>query len=266
MAGIASIFPLMAVVPSVGGVFSIFQRFGSDFSLGVLLPLVLTFLILVVLGLYLEKKKNIGQSFFYHSWTISLCLLLAMVSIYPFAATIRKCHGFFGVFQRQWTGYEETPTLNGLSYLPRVNPYDAAAIHFLNKSVPGQPCLVEFVGEGYNSWGSRFSIFTGIPALMGWDGHVKEWIGSQPGAESDIEQRFQATEQIFRTLDPVMAKKYLDAYGVRLVMVGTVERNGVPGRKGGYPQAGLDKFPTFLPLIYKNPQVEIYYNPPTVQN
>jgi uncharacterized membrane protein len=125
---------------------------------------------------------------------------------------------------------------------------------------------LEFVGEGYNSWGSRFSIFTGIPALMGWDGHVKEWIGSQPGMNSDIEKRFAATDEIFREKDPVVAKKYLDAYGVRLVMVGTVERFGVPGRKGGYPPEGLAKFSSFLPLIYKNPQVEIYYNPPAAKN
>jgi uncharacterized membrane protein len=134
----------------------------------------------------------------------------------------------------------------------------------LNEHIPGQPCLMEFVGEGYNSWGSRFSIFTGIPALMGWDGHVNEWVGARQG--DDIRNRRNANETIFGTMDVSLAKKYLDAYGVRLVMVGTVERNGVPGRKGGYPQAGLDKFSTFLPLIYKNPEVEIYYNPPTTQN
>ena len=266
IAGITLIFPVMALMPMSSGFVSIFQHWGSDFSVVYVFPLVLTLLILILAGIYFEKKKNMGQQVFYYSWTISLCLLLGMASIYPFAATLRKCHDFFGFFQRQYMGYEEAPTLNGLSYMPRINPNDAAAINFLNKSIPGQPCLVEFVGEGYNSWGSRYSIFTGVPALMGWDGHVKEWIGAQPGANTDIEQRFQATEQIFRTEDPVLAKKYLDAYGVRLVMVGTVERNGVPGRKGGYPQAGLDKFSTFLPLIYKNPQVEIYYNPPTTVN
>jgi len=63
--------------------------------------------------------------------------------------------------------------------------------------------------------------------------------------------------------DPVQAKRMLDAYGVRLVMVGTVERHGA-AEKPGYPEAGLAKFQSFLPLIYKNPQVEIYYNPPSV--
>jgi uncharacterized membrane protein len=122
---------------------------------------------------------------------------------------------------------------------------------------------LEFVGEGYNSWGSRFSIFSGVPALMGWDGHVREWVTGRQDLNEDVGQRFQATERIFRTNDPAEAKKYMDAYGVRLVMIGTVEHNGVPGRKGGYPAEGLAKFQGFLPLIYKNPQVEIYYNPPS---
>jgi len=156
--------------------------------------------------------------------------------------------------------------LDGLGYIPRENPYDAAAMRFLNEHIPDQPCLVEFVGEGYNSWGSRFSIFTGIPALMGWDGHVREWLTGREGMDADINQRFQATEQIFKSTDVQVVKKTLDAYGVRLVMVGMLERSGVPGRRGGYPPEGLAKFSSFLPLIYKNPQVEIYYNPPPVQN
>ena len=100
---------------------------------------------------------------------------------------------------------------------------------------------------------------------MGWDGHVREWMTGQTGKDADINQRFQATEKIFSTTDTQLAKKYLDAYGVRLVMIGTVERNGVPGRKHGYPPEGLAKFSSFLPLIYKNPEVEIYYNPPDVR-
>ncbi len=260
------IAPLLALLPisGFGGFFSVFQRWGADFSAATLTPLIWASLIIVGAVFYLEKKKNMARQVFYQTWTALLCLLLCMVAIYPVFATVRKCHGFLGYFQKQWIGYEESPTLNGLAYLLHANPYDAAAIDFMNRSIPDQPCLLEFVGEGYNSWGSRFSIFTGIPALMGWDGHVKEWVGSR--MNSDIENRFQTTEQIFRMTDPVLAKKYLDAYGVRLVMVGTVERNGVPGRKGGYPAEGLNKFATFLPLIYKNPQVEIYYNPPAIKN
>jgi len=229
-----------------------------------MVPLVLTLILIASHYFLFEKEKNLGRKLLFGSWSALFIVMFLMISIYPVAATMRKCHDFLDGFRKQWVGYAEPPTLNGLEFIQRVNPADAAAIRFLNEHVPGQPCLMEFVGEGYNSWGSRFSIFTGIPALMGWDGHVNEWVGARQG--DDIRNRRNANETIFETTDVSLAKKYLDAYGVRLVMIGTVERNGVPGRKGGYPQAGLDKFSTFLPLIYKNPEVEIYYNPPTTQD
>lgn len=257
-----SLFPLLPA-SGYGTIFSFAQRWSDDFSVNVLFPLALTLVVVVMGYVFLEKRKDMGRQMAFQSWRVLLMVLFIMVSVYPLASTIRKCHGFLDVFRKQWVGYAEPPTLNGLSYIAKANPADAAAIRFLNEKIPGQPCIAEFVGEGYNSWGSRVSIFTGIPALMGWDGHVREWIGARPGADQDISSRFQATEQIFRTTDVNLAKKYLDAYGVRLVMVGTVERNGVPGRKGGYPPEGLAKFSSFLPLIYKNPEVEIYYNPPT---
>ena len=78
---------------------------------------------------------------------------------------------------------------------------------------------------------------------MGWDGHVGEWVGKWLG--DDIRKRFDATETVFRNTDPAYVKKVLDAYGVRLVMVGSLERSGVPGRKGGYPPEGLAKFLLF---------------------
>lgn len=245
-----------------GPVFNYIEKFGEDVSAEVLFPVMVSSIIVAVFSIYFEGRKDTGRRMVFYAWGLLLCALILMVSIYPVSSTNRKCQGFFNQFRIQSMGYAETPTLDGLSFLPRVNPYDAAAINFLNKNIPDQPCLVEFVGEGYNSWGSRYSIFTGIPALMGWDGHVREWVAGRPGMENDISHRFQATEQIFRSTDADTAKKYMDAYGVRLVMVGTVERNGVPGRKGGYPPEGLAKFQQFLPLIYKNPEVEIYYNPP----
>ncbi len=240
------------------------QSWIGTIETGFTVPVVLTLVLITSHYFLFEKEKNLGRKLLFGSWSALFIILFLMISIYPVAATMRKCHDFFDVFRKQWVGYVEAPTLNGLEFIRRVNPGDAAAIRFLNEHIPGQPCLIEFVGEGYNSWGSRFSIFTGIPALMGWDGHVNEWVGARQG--DDIRNRRNANEIIFGTTDVSLAKKYLDAYGVRLVMIGTVERNGVPGRKGGYPQAGLDKFSTFLPLIYKNPEVEIYYNSPTAQN
>jgi uncharacterized membrane protein len=250
-------------VADYGGFWALLQKWCGTFDLWFLFPAMLAAGLVFLGYLILEWKKDAGRRMFSLSWSSLIILLALAVSVYPLLAAERKCHGFFDGLRKQWVGYTENLTLDGLEYLPRETPYDAAAIRFLNDHVPDQPCLMEFVGEGYNSWGSRFSIFTGIPGLMGWDGHVHEWVTGQPKLGEDVDQRRRANELIFNTTDTALAKKYLDAYGVRLVMVGTVERHGVPGRKGGYPAEGLAKFPSFLPLIYKNPEVEIYYNPPS---
>ncbi len=256
---------LLAMLPSApyGSLLYPIQHWAGSIGNTVLLPLLLSTVLNGIGMTAWEGKRDMARRLFGLNWKILLALFALTVLVYPVLATFRKCHDFLPSIRQRWTGSAESLSLNGLEYIAKANPYDAAAIRFLNQRVPDQPCLLEFVGEGYNSWGSRFSIFTGIPALMGWDGHVREWVTGRPDLAEDVGQRFQATEQIFRTTDTALAKKYLDAYGVRLVMVGTVERNGVPGRKGGYPAEGLAKFQGFLPLIYKNPQVEIYYNPPS---
>jgi uncharacterized membrane protein len=94
---------------------------------------------------------------------------------------------------------------------------------------------------------------------MGWDGHVGEWVGSTQ-AES-IRLRRSATEEIYNTTDKVRAKRLLDAYGVRLVVVGPLEKGMLDPQKK-YSEEGLAKFDGWLPLIYKNPEVSIYYNAP----
>jgi uncharacterized membrane protein len=237
----------------------VIQRFCGWIDSGFLFPSSIAAILLIAINFLLEQNKNRGLKIAFAGWKTLVFILGVMVMIYPLAGTIRKCHGFFPGNRARAMGYDEAPTLNGLSYLAKVNPYDAAAIRFLNDHVPGQPCLIEAVGMGYNTWGSRFSIFTGIPALMGWDGHVREWVGARE--DSQITDRYNTTETIFNTHDVPLAKSLLDAYGVRLVVIGPLERGEADPRKR-YDADGLAKFSTFLPLIYKNPQVEIYYNPP----
>ena len=249
------------LAPILASALPFLLKFAEDFSAETLFLLVLTAMALIGGYLAMEKRKDMGRRMVSVSWGSLFAVLALMISLYPYAASIRKCHGFLNYYRQQWGGFVANPTLNGLSYIRRVNQPDDAAIRFLNEHVPGQPCLMEFVGAGYNTWGSRFSIFTGIPALMGWDGHVGEWVGARLG--DDIRNRVNAVQEIFQMTDAAAAKKMLDAYGVRLVMVGTVERHGA-AEKPGYSAEGLAKFQGFLPLIYKNPQVEIYYNPPSV--
>jgi hypothetical protein len=256
--GIVLLLPLVgSFFP--GGFLGVFGRWASDFGISFLFPFQLSGVILLGFLYLWEKRADFGRHLAFGSWKVLLVLLLVLVSAYPVLGTWRKCHGFWPFDRIGRVGYPENPTLNGLTFIRRNNRYDAAAIRFLNEHVPGQPCLIEAVGLGYNTWGSRYSIFTGIPALMGWDGHVSEWVGS---TEADrIRLRRATTEEIFNTTDKDRAKRLMDAYGVRLVVVGPLEKGALDPQKH-YDTDGLAKFEGWLPLIYKNPGVSIYYNSP----
>jgi hypothetical protein len=251
----APFFVLPMFQSSLGLLLDIFRHWGGVFAVDFFFPAAISLAVVGSVIFLNERQKNVGRELAFKTWKMVVVMLLVMVSLYPILASKRKAHWF-------WSDFKQHPTLNGLAYIVSESPFDGAAIRFLNERIPGQPCLVEFVGMGYNTWGSRFSIFTGIPALMGWDGHVREWLTGRPGSEAAISERFNATELIYRTTDIAQAKKALDDHGVRLIMVGSVERHGAPGVRGPYPPEGLAKFAKFLPLIYKNPEVEIYYNPP----
>jgi len=266
LAAFLALVSIVAILPAVGygTLYNLIHQWCENQSAEILFPAILALVVLSFIFFSRERSKDVGRRTVYQIWSLFVATLIFAIMVYPLAATTRKAHGFIDIFRQQWVGTAEKLTLNGLEFVKRVNPADAAAIRFLNDHIPGQPCLVEFVGGRYEGWSSRYSIFTGIPALMGWD-EVDEWVGARLG--NDIQKRRSASHLIFQTNDSSLAKKYLDAYGVRLVIVGMAEKYGPHLNKNypvkNYPTEGLAKFASFLPLIYKNPEVEIYYNPPS---
>ncbi|HET9869463.1 MAG TPA: hypothetical protein VFR02_03060, partial [bacterium] len=188
------VLPLFSVSDYTSVLYVVQRLFGRVDS-GFLFPTAIVLIVMIAVDFLRERDPRRGLRSFRTGWGSLVLLLGAMALVYPLAGTWRKCHGFFSESRARAMGYHEAPTLNGLHYLAQVDPDDAAAIRFLNAHVPDQPCLIEAVGLGYNTWGSRYSIFTGIPALMGWDGHVREWVGQEEDRE--ISMRYEATETIF---------------------------------------------------------------------
>jgi uncharacterized membrane protein len=131
---------------------------------------------------------------------------------------------------------------------------DLRAIEWLWDNVPGSPVIAEGNAPLY-SWGSRVSIYTGLPTIIGWDWHQTQ---QRFGFRHMIEERLRDVRTLFTDANPQRALEILRRYNVRYVYVGELERVY-------YPEAGLRKFDEMvgrdLELVYDQDRVRIYRVP-----
>lgn len=154
-------------------------------------------------------------------------------------------------------------TLDGTAYMDgdSVNQGDAQAIAWLNAHVSGNPVIVEGARsqEEYTHFG-RVSAFTGLPTLLGWDGHEVQWRVNwlQHPDNSDIyhviNQRMDAITQIYTVDNQQQVLALLHQYSVKYVYVGQAEQQL-------FPTANLGRFATFLSVVYHSSTVTIYKVP-----
>jgi uncharacterized membrane protein len=115
--------------------------------------------------------------------------------------------------------------------------------------VVGTPVVLEGRSPVYR-WGSRISIYTGLPTILGWDVHQSQ---QRAGYSGMIQERIGDVERAYSSTSPQEADAILHKYQVRYVVLGGLER-------AYYPAAGLDKFQSMadLRLVYDADGVEIF--------
>jgi uncharacterized membrane protein len=116
--------------------------------------------------------------------------------------------------------YGDHPTLDGAAHLARRDPGDYAAIQWLNDNARGTPVVLEATGGSYE-YAARISAHTGLPTVLGWPGHERQWRGSsayQAGREEDV-----ATIYAAEHLDATQA--LLESYDVQYIVIGNLERS-----------------------------------------
>jgi YYY domain-containing protein len=187
-------------------------------------------------------------------WSLAFAITLWAALLYPFSATPVRVQDRFTPLP---------PTDDGMAYM-RVAKYrdergaadllwDYRGIRWLQENVPGSPVVLEAVTPLYH-WGSRISIYTGLPTVIGWDWHQKQ----QRGHYHDmIERRLSDVRTMYSTPDIPTLLRLLYKYNVSYIYVGELERNY-------YPAAGLAKFEALaregriLRLAYQEGPVSIY--------
>jgi uncharacterized membrane protein len=124
-----------------------------------------------VLSMWCGWKTRLKQS-----WMCAFILLAAASLLYPLLGTPAKIHDRF---------IKTSPTLNGLVFAEKgIYPLkgvpiplkpDLDAIRWLQDTVEGSPVILEMnTGNLLYSWGSRYSIHTGLPSIVGWNWHQRQ--------------------------------------------------------------------------------------------
>lgn len=144
-------------------------------------------------------------------------ILLVGSLYYPIGSIITKAENF-----------TNTPTLNGLNHVKRDSPGEYQAILWLWEHAETGSRILEAVGSDYDSATSRVSAATGIPTLLGWQGHEMQWRGSS----RPLDGRAELVEAIYTAGEVDELLTVLRAHKINYVVLGAQER-----RKYG-PEAG----------------------------
>jgi hypothetical protein len=91
----------------------------------------------------------------------------------------------------------------------------------MQENVQGSPVIVETHAVEYR-WGSRFSIYTGLPSVLGWNWHQRQQRVSV--GDVAIVERAYAISSFYMTRSIEEATAFLDEYDVQYVIVGKMER------------------------------------------
>lgn len=166
---------------------------------------------------------------------VALAVLLVGPAWYPFAAGASKASDYNGAV-----------TLDGWAFLDQFNQEDAAAIDWLQDEAEPNARIVEAVGGSYTDHG-RISAATGLQAVIGWEGHERQWRGTDElfvGRADDV-------KALYETSDEAEARRLLNEYDVTYVIIGARERAGYTGLQA-------EKFDSLGRKVFESEGIAIY--------
>lgn len=128
-------------------------------------------------------------------------------------------------------------TLDGATAFGIVRS-DIEAIQCFNQQVQGDDMVVaEAVGNPYNPAFGRVAALTGVPILIGWENHERQWRGATYGEAAGT--RADDIRRLYSDLRWENAQQIIQQYGIDYIFYGSSERST-------YGSAGEEKFQEFL--------------------
>ena len=185
-------------------------------------------------------------------WKFILVVLIGSAALFPIFASIDKIrdrmapsapHSLDGMTYMAYSRY-----LDGDNDLILLEDYKA--IKWMQENVEGSPTIVEANATEYK-WGSRFTIYTGLPGVVGWNWHQRQQRAVAPSEW--VSDRVAAIGAFYNTTQLREAQEFLERFDVKYIVVGQLER-------AYYEEAGLNKFPTQNGVLWE----EVYRDGGTV--
>ncbi|MEA1906131.1 MAG: DUF2298 domain-containing protein [Euryarchaeota archaeon] len=151
-------------------------------------------------------------------WVAVFCMLLVSGCIFLFTGTCSKI-----------TIDRNPPTLDGIEYMDESERGEYLAILWIRGNIDGTPAIIEAPGMSYST-GSRISAFTGLPTVIGWQGHEMMWRNDH----TDLRIRAADMNSIYGTTSAEHATRLMEKYNISYIYIGTTER--------AHCSRGTDKF------------------------
>jgi uncharacterized membrane protein len=151
-------------------------------------------------------------------------------------------------------------TLDGMAYMPYASygekdvtfslSEDYRAIQWMQRNVQGSPVIVEANTPEYR-WGTRYTIYTGLPGVVGWNWHQRQQRAVTP--DTWVFDRVDAVGEFYNTGIRSQVEDFLRRFHVKYIIVGQLER-------ALYTPGGLQKFTDWNGSLWH----EVYHDGQTV--
>jgi len=189
-----------------------------------------------------------------NAWQVVMTVLVFSALLFPITAgtdkvtdrmTRKSPHSLDGMTYMAYSTYSQSGKDMQLAE-------DYYAIRWMQENVQGSPVIVEANTPEYR-WGSRFTINTGLPGVVGWNYHQRQQRGII--SNEQVTSRVDQIGAFYNTISRDEALDFLQKYDVSYIVVGQLEQ-------AEYSPAGISKFTAWngdlWDEVYRQGQTAIY--------